>query len=61
MTVKTLINKNEKKNRFYVSEKTGKLVKVYCNYVSYLFLKQCYSKTGLTINQYNAYKKYCCK
>ena len=59
MSIKSLINKNEKRVRYYVSENTGKREKVFCDYKTYLFLKLCYSKTGLTINQFYAYKKYC--
>ena len=57
MTIKALIKKNEKRVRYYIGN-TGKREKVYCDYISFLFLKLCYSKYGLTINQYEAYRKY---
>ena len=55
MTPKQLIKRNEKKIYRYYSENKHKMVYVYCNYISYLFMKMCYGR-GLTEKQYEAYR-----
>ena len=60
MTTKQKILRNEKRVYHYYSENKKEMVPVYCDYVSFLFLKMCYGK-GLTEKQFNLYKEYCCK
>ena len=60
MTPKQLIKRNEKRVYHYFSVNKKEMMPVYCDYVSYLFLKMCYGK-GLTEKQYRAYKEYACK
>jgi len=60
MTPKQLIKRNEKRVYHYYSENKKKMQPVYCDYMSYLFLKMCYGR-GLTEAQYRAYKEYSCK